>query len=251
MKISPLALAAALAVTTTPVAANAAIYLITYTGTISNGYDETGVFGAANTYLTNAAFTAIYTLTDPTPGAFAYIGGIESATYGGTGYGVAAFPVSATIKINGITKAIAGTYSSLARQRDGYPSQDEDRIDHSAANHYDDGINYRYNSISSIVRSSVNNIVNSSNYTDPLNYTLQAGDIQDGQFGFIDGIFAPGAGYITKFNVYAFGYLNITSVTIAPVSAVPEPATWAMLLAGFGFVGGAMRYRPRRPALTR
>jgi hypothetical protein len=30
------------------------------------------------------------------------------------------------------------------------------------------------------------------------------------------------------------------------VTAVPEPATWAMLIAGFGAVGGAMRIRRRR-----
>lgn len=32
-------------------------------------------------------------------------------------------------------------------------------------------------------------------------------------------------------------------------SPVPEPATWAMMLFGFGFIGAALRrYRPRRPA---
>lgn len=33
-------------------------------------------------------------------------------------------------------------------------------------------------------------------------------------------------------------------------SAVPEPATWAMLLLGFGFVGGAMRTAKRRHKVT-
>lgn len=35
---------------------------------------------------------------------------------------------------------------------------------------------------------------------------------------------------------------------VPPVPAVPEPATWAMLIAGFGLVGGAMRMR--RPTLV-
>jgi hypothetical protein len=30
------------------------------------------------------------------------------------------------------------------------------------------------------------------------------------------------------------------------VGAVPEPSTWAMMLLGFGFVGGAMRSRRRQ-----
>lgn len=39
----------------------------------------------------------------------------------------------------------------------------------------------------------------------------------------------------------------LTSLT--RVSAVPEPATWAMMIAGFGLLGGALR-RQRRPALA-
>ena len=34
------------------------------------------------------------------------------------------------------------------------------------------------------------------------------------------------------------------------VPAVPEPATWAMMLLGFGFVGGALRSAKRRQKLT-
>lgn len=33
--------------------------------------------------------------------------------------------------------------------------------------------------------------------------------------------------------------------TTPPVTAVPEPATWFMMIAGFGFVGGALRRRRR------
>jgi len=32
-----------------------------------------------------------------------------------------------------------------------------------------------------------------------------------------------------------------------PVSAIPEPATWLMMLLGFGIAGGALRAQPRRP----
>ncbi len=35
---------------------------------------------------------------------------------------------------------------------------------------------------------------------------------------------------------------------IAAIAAVPEPATWAMMLLGFGMVGGVSRARRRRPA---
>ncbi|WP_233150680.1 PEPxxWA-CTERM sorting domain-containing protein [Sphingomonas mollis] len=36
------------------------------------------------------------------------------------------------------------------------------------------------------------------------------------------------------------------SLTISTVSAIPEPASWAMMLAGFAMVGGATRYRRRK-----
>ena len=39
------------------------------------------------------------------------------------------------------------------------------------------------------------------------------------------------------------------SITIRQAAAVPEPATWAMMLVGFGAVGFAMRRR-RRPVLA-
>ncbi len=40
-------------------------------------------------------------------------------------------------------------------------------------------------------------------------------------------------------------YLLAHSVTTATVGAVPEPATWAMMLVGFGMMGATMRYRRR------
>jgi hypothetical protein len=40
-------------------------------------------------------------------------------------------------------------------------------------------------------------------------------------------------------------YLLAHSVTTAAVAAVPEPATWAMMLVGFGMMGASMRYRRR------
>lgn len=37
---------------------------------------------------------------------------------------------------------------------------------------------------------------------------------------------------------------------LPPVNAVPEPASWAMMIAGFGLVGGAMRRRHPHPAMA-
>jgi subtilisin-like proprotein convertase family protein len=40
------------------------------------------------------------------------------------------------------------------------------------------------------------------------------------------------------------------SVTAAPLNTVPEPASWGMMLAGFGLVGATLRLRGRRRSLT-
>ncbi len=38
-------------------------------------------------------------------------------------------------------------------------------------------------------------------------------------------------------------FFSITSISSSTAGAVPEPATWAMMIGGFGMVGGAMRRR--------
>ena len=47
-------------------------------------------------------------------------------------------------------------------------------------------------------------------------------------------------GFVSAFRVYGD----------APIAAVPEPATWAMIIAGFGLVGGTMRRRSTKIAIA-
>jgi hypothetical protein len=47
------------------------------------------------------------------------------------------------------------------------------------------------------------------------------------------------------FTLTTFAYGSPISMKITQVAAVPEPASWAMMLTGFGLVGGMMRYRRR------
>jgi hypothetical protein len=54
-----------------------------------------------------------------------------------------------------------------------------------------------------------------------------------------------------------YGYLNINNTGVTPglqidnirlqVSAIPEPATWAMLITGFGLAGASLRRRRQTP----
>jgi hypothetical protein len=43
---------------------------------------------------------------------------------------------------------------------------------------------------------------------------------------------------------------QFTILTNTPTPGVPEPASWAMLIMGFGGIGGLMRLHRRRPAFT-
>jgi len=61
--------------------------------------------------------------------------------------------------------------------------------------------------------------------------------------------------YLQKPGMDAFGSIqNLQYFTLsqsaptgsAPIGAVPEPATWAMMIIGFGAIGGAMRFRRRK-----
>lgn len=221
----------ALGVAATP--AQAAEFLITYTGTVTEGVDLTGAFGAPGD-LTGKAFTAIYKLNT---GLLSVVSddGSTAQIFGGTEYQNPPFPVSplsATLTIDGITHAISGIYSGKAFQSNG-PS---DQISHFASHNVGTELHGERLAIENFIWSGVNNIVDTHDYTTPLNYTLQPGDFGGG--GFI--LHHRDNGNFVR---YAIGDFRTETVIIAAVTtdAVPEPATWAMMIVGFGLVGGAMR----------
>jgi hypothetical protein len=218
--------------------AHAATYIITYEGTVANSYDNAGIFGGSGSSLDGLDFTAVYTLTDPLPGALSGgDGSTYASTYGGSSYS-APSPVSATLTINGITQALSGYYYSFAEQYNDYGGS-LDRVWHKSqgttvVNGYGT-YDYIYNYISS----SSNDFLSSIDYTSQLSYTTQSGDVVSGSFRFS----APHGSS-------ASGYLRPTSVTIAALaSGVPEPATWALTILGFGLVGGVMRRQRRKVRL--
>lgn len=48
----------------------------------------------------------------------------------------------------------------------------------------------------------------------------------------------------------SYDALDARTYSISAVAAVPEPATWAMMLFGFGMIGGAARYRRRETKIS-
>ena len=93
---------------------------------------------------------------------------------------------------------------------------------------------------------------NGSNPSGPLaDYTLFFTPDSGGTVSFA---FGANYNFSSNANDVAGPILDNVSLTMAsaPVGgAVPEPATWGMMILGFGVVGGAMRRRRRRPAPPR
>ncbi|MFS0770851.1 PEPxxWA-CTERM sorting domain-containing protein [Sphingomonas sp. 1P08PE] len=55
----------------------------------------------------------------------------------------------------------------------------------------------------------------------------------------------------TTNNIFkGYGFETTANTAITATTAVPEPATWAMMLLGFGMVGAAARYRRRSSNVT-
>ncbi len=66
--------------------------------------------------------------------------------------------------------------------------------------------------------------------------------------------FANATGYLGSFTLAAPGDVSFyiaddnlgdNSGGVSLAAAIPEPATWALMILGFGFIGGAMRYGTR------
>lgn len=79
-----------------------------------------------------------------------------------------------------------------------------------------------------------------------LTYPAGGGTLYNGGFGSssVGSYFSPTCGG------EICGYPLSGSVTLGAISATPEPASWAMMLVGFGGLGAAMRTRRRTATAT-
>lgn len=107
-----LALAVVASAMTAP--AEASTYLITYTGTVTSGYDQTGVFGNGQSNLTGKEFNAVYTLNYPAPVASETNDGTRREIYSGSVYSAASVISSVALSINNVTQTIEGPISGTS-----------------------------------------------------------------------------------------------------------------------------------------
>ena len=204
----------------------AAIVDVTYTGTISSGYDQYNTWGTGNHDLTGDSFRLVFTVdtsigyrsTDNSPSL------VYDEIYGGSAYPISS-PVSAVLTIGGNSMIVPGPFASYAgnvqQLAPVYSSTSEQVFGSSNSNYI---VAYAY----------TDNSLFPGSLTTPFDVAITGGITTYGYFTLSD---------VDPLSTY--GYLDITNVS----SAVPEPSTWAMLLLGFAGIGFMAYRRKSKPAL--
>jgi hypothetical protein len=187
---------------------------------------STLLFGTANAATINfGSFTAGTVLTNQVAGlTFSMSGGPTTATAPIVGYGY----FDAVLSLNNSGNFGSGT--------DGYPTGATVTIDFASAV---SGVSFTFNNYG-------NNTGNDSIYQafDAANALISSGSLANvNGFSLVNGA-GSGIKSLVISNGSGGGYNWIYGVgELSYNGGVPEPAAWAMMLAGFGLVGAAMRRR--------
>jgi hypothetical protein len=242
-----IAIAAALAVLATSVAlpSAAAVYVTTWSGTLVNGVDYTGEFGQIGRVLDGLAFTAVYTLDDSPPNAKLSLSPGYSTIVGGPNQGSPFTPLTADLTITGHVMHF-GVGKSIYHEGS---SGDAKGVISGSYNDYQDEIfgGFRDNSIiRSEVTSTITHFLTSSDPRTPF-AASGAGLTFSGGFSINNN--AIGVGIEPQRHAFSdFRITRVETVLLPQGGAVPEPASWALMISGFGMVGAVLRRR--RPTLA-
>ena len=217
--------------------ASSTIYYATYTGTlIGYSQDISGVYGPAGTSLYGVPYTATFRMNDALPGApfvsYSDVQGFHSHLQGGAQNGTTAQAVTGSITVKGVTIAIDASSDNFAYQTHHY---------------YDQSYHYVSSSegfIDQLVTSfEPFEFLTSADLRTPVD--VDVSNLEQATGGFL--IYTPNATNAYGRN-WVQGSTQVEHLTISAAGAVPEPASWALLVAGFGLVGITSRSKRRQDA---
>ena len=207
--------AASLAAAAVP--ATAATIIVTYAGKVNSGTDVDGLFGAAGANLRHQDYTLVFTTDTSGFSADGIDGDYSSIQY--------CCSVQATMTIGGQSYTIDGIGDSTNVAQWAIPDWD-----------------FGYQIGAQAIAANGNDFANAN-----------IGSYDD-FFGALGLTTALTHTVSNQDDAYSVGFsvgntslddlkLSSVSVQYIPSAAVPEPASWALMVGGFGLLGGAMRRR--------
>ncbi len=241
-------LAATLAALATAVAqpAAAAVYVTTWSGTLASGVDYTGEFGQIGRVLTGLAFTAVYTLDDSAPNAIRSLSPGFSTIVGGPNRGSPFTPLTADLTIAGHVMHFGVGANQYHEASNGGAKG----VISGNYNDYEDEIFGGFGDPGGITNAVTSTSVHFLTASDPRTPFVASGPGLTFSGGF--SVNSNAAGVTNERQRHAFADFLTTRVetVLRPQGgAVPEPASWALMIIGFGATGAMLRRRRRVAAL--
>jgi hypothetical protein len=240
MRLRSCAAVAALAFAAAQPAA-AAIITVTATGTLSSGFDQSGLFGSPNTDLTGAVFSTVYTY-DTANGVYEAYPNSEAVSGGIHQNNTIPSPGSAVITVNGVTATNSGNVGSLLVAGSGNQYWAE-VIQRSWSDHVtvEDSIDLQGHRPAG------------TGLFDSWHSDCSPDDMCRGSFYFTNYYYNTNPGSPAYYLFVDTGQFNVDSIDVVVSGyggpgAVPEPETWALMIAGFGMAGASLRHRRKASA---
>jgi hypothetical protein len=212
---------------------------VTWTGKVNSGADIFNLFGASGGDMTGADFTSTYVFkfvpADYQLGTVTFSDGTPTYPFFGDLYGA---PVSASFTIGANTISVGSNLMSDLYARSDpqqfFPPDDQSHFETDVENEDGDQLMALFQRISK------------SGETEPwsdLSFADYDGDVSDTQQDGAENFF--GMGYFSTLQFEQLGLTNqhLTIVNSEVAGGVPEMASWAMMVSGFGLIGAALRGR--------
>lgn len=207
--------------------ADAAKVIVTHSGhvPVGGGTDYYGLFTAPGTNLSGAAYTIAFTmdLSHTTSGVYTAPDGTQVIGYS---YG----PESISVTVAGTTRTYADPQGG-EMDRSWYAPGTNVR-QYLVTDTFDDSFSGG-DTLIFVQLASNDPMFSSFDITSPFSYTAAPGDSAYGSF---------------YYHGHNFGLFD---EHVSSTGLVPEPASWSMMLGGFGLIGGALRGHRRRASTAR